>query len=121
MEPGDTVPFGARSGCLGKGYSVAITSMTRFKSDKTEEMVKKATQANKIVEKHVAEFLRMSRFHIGQWVGERLVVARYSSWEAFGKAQEGLAKDAARAEVDRACSYRCPADRPHITVSVDLR
>ena|SRR6266436_7885445 len=112
MEPGDTVPFGARSGCLGKGYSVAITSMTRFKSDTTEEMVKKAKQANKIVEKHAAEFLRMSRFHIGQWVGERLVVARYSSWEAFGKAQEGLAKDSAWAEVDPACSYRCPVDRP---------
>jgi len=33
--------------------------------------------------------------------GEWLVVTRYSSWEAFGKAQEGLAKDPAWAKLDR--------------------
>jgi hypothetical protein len=31
--------------------------------------------------------------------GEWLVVTRYSSWEAFGKAQEGLAKDRAWAKL----------------------
>jgi len=31
--------------------------------------------------------------------GEWLVVTRYSSWEAFGKAQDGLAKDPAWAKL----------------------
>jgi hypothetical protein len=61
---------------------MAITSMTRFKSDNSEEMVKTARQAKAIVEKHGAEFFRVSRFHTGLWVGEWLVVTRYSSWEA---------------------------------------
>jgi hypothetical protein len=42
---------------------MAITSMTRFKSDNSEEMVKTARQAKAIVEKHGAEFFRVSRFH----------------------------------------------------------
>ena len=69
---------------------MAITQMTRFKSDKTEEMVKNAKNAKTIFEKHGAEFLRISRFHTGIWAGEWLVVTRYASWEAYGKAQEGL-------------------------------
>jgi hypothetical protein len=64
--------------------------MSRFKSDKTEEMVKNARAAKVIFEKHGAEFLRMSRFHTGVWAGEWLVVTRYPSWAAYGKAQEGL-------------------------------
>jgi hypothetical protein len=43
----------------------AITQMTRFKSNKTEEMVKNARAAKIIFEKHGAEFLRVSRFHTG--------------------------------------------------------
>jgi glutamyl-tRNA reductase len=50
----------------GEGNSVmAITSLTRFKSDNSEEMVKTARQAKAIVEKHGAEFFRVSRFHTG--------------------------------------------------------
>jgi hypothetical protein len=52
----------------------AITQLTRFKSDKTEEMVKNARAAKIIFEKHGAEFLRLSRFHTGVWAGEWLVV-----------------------------------------------
>ena len=44
---------------------MAITSMTRFKSDNSEEMVKTARPAKAIVEKHGAEFFRVSRFHTG--------------------------------------------------------
>ena len=72
---------------------MAITQFTRFKSDKPEEMVKRAKQAKKIFEKHGAEFLRLSRFHTGVWAGEWLVVTRYASWEVYGKVQEGVAKD----------------------------
>ena len=38
-----------------------IVQFTRFKTDKTEEMVKIVRQAKKIFEKHGAEFLRLSR------------------------------------------------------------
>ena len=41
---------------------MAIVQFTRFKSDKSEEMVKTAKQAKAIFEKHGAEYLRLSRF-----------------------------------------------------------
>ena len=96
---------------------MAVTS----KSDKTEEMVKKAKQAKKIFEKHAAEFLRMSRFHIGQWVSEWLVVPRYSSWEAFGKAQEGLARTLPGQKLIPHAATVAQLTGRNITVSVDLR
>jgi hypothetical protein len=99
---------------------MAITSMTRFKSDKTEEMIKNAKQAKKIVEKHGAEFLRISRFHTGLWVGEWLVVTRYSSWEVFGKAQEGLAKDPDRAKLLAQTATVAQITGRNITVGIDL-
>jgi hypothetical protein len=42
----------------------------------------------------------MSRFHTGLWAGEWLVVTRHASWEANGKAQEGLAKGSGLRETD---------------------
>jgi hypothetical protein len=72
---------------------MAIVSFTRFKSDKADDMVKATKQAKKIVEKHGAEFFRLSRFHTGAWIGEWLVVTRYANWEVYGKAQQGLAND----------------------------
>src|SRR6266436_1599360 len=62
---------------------MAIVQFTRFKSDKSEEMVKTAKQAKAIFEKHGAEFLRLSRFHTGMWAGEWLVSTRYSSWKCM--------------------------------------
>ena len=44
---------------------MAITSMTRIKSDNIEEVIKVGKQAKQVVEKHGAEFFRMSRFHTG--------------------------------------------------------
>ena len=64
---------------------MAIVQFAGFKSDKPEEMIKTAKQAKAIFEKHGAEFLRLSRFHNGEW----LVSTRYSSWEMYGKVQEG--------------------------------
>ncbi|MGO8799210.1 MAG: hypothetical protein ACLQE9_09580 [Roseiarcus sp.] len=72
---------------------MSITQLTRFKSGNAEEMIKAARQAKTIFEKHGAEFLRLNRFHAGLWPGEWLAVTRYASWEAYGKAQEGIAKD----------------------------
>lgn len=74
---------------------MSITQFTRFRSDKSEEMIKTAKQAKAIFEKHGAEFLRMSRFHTGMWAGEWLIVTRYANWEAYGKVQESVAKDPA--------------------------
>jgi hypothetical protein len=49
---------------------MAIVQFARFKSDKPEEMIKTAKQAKAIFEKHGAEFLRLSRFHTGEWAGQ---------------------------------------------------
>jgi hypothetical protein len=97
-----------------------ITSFTRFKSDKAEEMVKGAKQAKAIFEKHGAEFLRMSRFHTGMWAGEWLIVARYSSWEVYGKAQEAVAKDPAFAKLMAHTATFAELTGRNITVGVDL-
>src|SRR5258705_13662353 len=74
---------------------MAIVQFTRFKSDKSEEMVKTAKQAKAIFEKHGAEYLRLSRFHTGVWAGEWLVVTPHPSWEGYGKVLGAVAKDEA--------------------------
>ena len=76
-----------------------IVQFTRFKTDKPEEMIKIVRQAKKIFEKHGAEFLRLSRFHTGQWAGELLVATRYSNREVYGKVQEAVANDPEFAQV----------------------
>jgi hypothetical protein len=99
---------------------MAITQLTRFKSDKVEEMIKNAKNAKTIFEKHGAEFLRVSRFHAGMWAGEWLVVSRYPSWEVYGKAQEGLSKDPAYAKLMANTAAIAQLMGRSITVSVDL-
>jgi len=71
-----------------------ITQFTRWKGGTPEAMTKAAKQAKVHYEKHGAEFFRMSRFYTGAWAGEWLVVSRFANWEAYGKAQDALAKDA---------------------------
>ena len=97
-----------------------ITSFTRFKSDKAEEMVKTAKQAKAIFEKHGAEFLRLSRFHTGTWAGEWLVVTRYANWEVYGKAQEAIAKDEAFAKLMAHTTTFAELTGRNISVGVDL-
>ena len=99
---------------------MAITQMTRYKSDKTEEMINNAKEAKIIFEKHGAEFLRLSRFHTGIWAGEWLFVSRYANWEVYGKAQEGLAKDPAFAKILAKTTSIAQLMGRNITVSVDL-
>ena len=76
-----------------------VTSFTRIKSDDSEGVVKNLKEAKKIIEKHGAEFLRVSRFHTGPWIGDWLVVVRFPNWEAHGNAQEAMAKDPAWAKM----------------------
>jgi hypothetical protein len=99
---------------------MAITQMTRFKSDKTEEMINNVKEAKIIFERHGAEFLRLSRFHTGIWAGEWLVVSRYANWEVYGKAQEGLAKDPAFAKLMAKMTSIAQLMGRNITVGVDL-
>jgi hypothetical protein len=99
---------------------MAITQMTRFKSDKTDEMIKNARNAKALFEKHGAEFLRVSRFHTGVWAGDWLVVTRYASWEVYGKAQEGLAKDPAYAKLMTNTASIAQLMGRNITVGIDL-
>ncbi len=72
---------------------MSVAQLTRFKGGKPEEMIKAAKQAKTLMEKHGAEYFLLNRFHTGSWAGEWLVVSRFPSWAAYGKAQEGLAKD----------------------------
>ncbi len=99
---------------------MSILQLTRFKCDKAEEMVKTAKQAKTIFEKHGAEFLRLSRFHAGMWAGEWLVASRYASWEAYGKAQEGMAKDPAFAKLLEHTRTFAELTGRSIAVGVDL-
>jgi hypothetical protein len=99
---------------------MAIVQFTRFKSDKPEEMVKTATQAKAIFEKHGAEFLRLSRFHAGAFAGEWLISTRYSSWEVYGKVQEAVAKDEAFAKLYAHTSTFAELTGRNIAVGVDI-
>ena len=71
----------------------AITQLTRYKGGNHDQMVEAAKKAKGLYEKYGAEFFRLSRFHTGSFAGEWLAVSRYSSWEVYGKAMEGLSKD----------------------------
>jgi hypothetical protein len=99
---------------------MSITQLTRFKSDNAEEMVKAAKQAKKFFEKHGAEWLRLSRFHSGEFAGLWLSASRYASWEAFGKAQEGLAKDSDFAKLQADMLKFAQLSGRNITVGFDL-
>ncbi|WP_426406658.1 hypothetical protein [Bradyrhizobium ganzhouense] len=100
--------------------SMSITQFTRFKSDKSEEMIKTAKEAKAIFERHGAEFLRLSRFHTGAWAGEWLAVTRYSNWEVYGKVQEGVSKDPAFAKLLAHLSTIAELTARNIAVGVDL-
>ena len=97
-----------------------IMQFTRFKTDNRAEMIKSAKRAKTLFEKHGAEFLRLSRFHTGMWAGEWLAASRYSSWEVYGKAQEGLAKDPAFAKLMAHMTTFAELTGRNITVGVDL-
>jgi hypothetical protein len=97
-----------------------ILQLTRFKSDKAEEMISIAKQAKAIFEKHGAEFLRLSRFHTGVWAGEWLVSTRYSSWEVYGKVQEAVAKDPAFAKLMAHTNTVAQLMGRNIAVGIDL-
>lgn len=98
----------------------AITQFTRFKSDKSEEMVKTAKAAKAIFEKHGVEFFRMSRYHTGAWAGEWLIVTRYASWEVYGKVQDGMAKDPAFVKLMANIPTIAQLTGRNISVGVDL-
>jgi hypothetical protein len=119
------VGIGQPEAALNKQYREelrmpTITSFTRFKSDKAEEMVKTAKQAKAIFEKHGAEFLRLSRFHTGALAGEWLIVTRYASWEVYGKVQGAVANDEAFAKLLAHTATIAQLTGRNISVGVDL-
>ena len=99
---------------------MSITQLTRFKSNNFEEMIETAKQAKKLFEKHGAEWLRLSRFHSGEFTGQWLGASRFSSWEVYGKAQEGLAKDPEFAKLVAKMATFSELTGRNITVSIDL-
>ena len=62
----------------------------------------------------------MSRFHTGTWAGEWLVVTRFPNWEAYGRAQEALAKDEAFAKLMAQTAGIAQLMGRNITVIVEL-
>src|SRR5258708_37568441 len=99
---------------------MAIEQFARFKSEKPEEMVKAAKQVKAFFEEHGAEFLPLSRFHSGAWAGEWLITTRYSSWEAYGKVQEAVAKDEAFARLMAQTATFAELKGRNIALGVDL-
>ena len=73
---------------------MSILQLTRWKGGKHDEMVQAARAAKAIIEKHGAEFFRVSRFHTGPYVGEWLVATRYADWATYAKVQQAQADDA---------------------------
>jgi len=99
---------------------MSIVQFTRFKADDSEQVIKNAKLAKQIVEKHGAEFLRLSRFNTGQWTGEWLVTTRCANWEVFGKVQEALAKDPDFAKVLARARELGELKGRNIAVGIDL-
>jgi hypothetical protein len=99
---------------------MSITQLTRFKSTNSEEMIKAAKQAKTLFEEYGAEWLRLSRFHSGEFTGQWLAASRYSSWEVYGKAQEGLAKAPEFAKLMAHMTSFSELTGRNITVGIDL-
>ena len=64
--------------------------------------------------------VRLSRFHSGPWAGEWLVTTRYSNWEAYGKAQDAVAKDPEFAQVQVDGMKIAELQGRNIAVGIDL-
>jgi len=99
---------------------MAVVVMTRWKGGKEEEVVKIGKQAKVLWEKHGAEYFRLARFHTGMWTGEYMVAVRFSSMAAYGKAQDGLAKDAAYQKVMAQAQNVAQLMGRNIVVGIDL-
>jgi hypothetical protein len=97
-----------------------IIQFTRIESSNADEVLKTAKQAKAIMEKHGAEFLRLSRFHSGPFAGQWLAASRYASWGAYGEAQEGLAKDPEWTKLTAHMSRFAEIMTRSISVGVDI-
>ena len=99
---------------------MAIVQFSRFKDGDLEQVIKNARAAKQIVEKHGAEFFRLSRFHTGSWAGEWLVTTRFANWEVYGKVQNALAKDPEFAKVLARAMEIGELTGRNIAVGIDL-
>ena len=99
---------------------MSIVQFTRFKGGDREQVIKNARAAKQIVEKHGAEFLRLSQFHTGSWAGEWLVATRCANWEVYGKVQDAVAKDADFAKVWSETMKISELTGRNVAVGIDL-
>jgi hypothetical protein len=99
---------------------MSVVQFTRYKGGDPEQVIKNARVAKQILEKHGAEFLRLSRFHTGSWAGEWLVTTRYANWEVYGKVQDALAKDPEFAKVLARAMEIGELTGRNIAVGIDL-
>jgi hypothetical protein len=99
---------------------MSVTTLTRWKGGKPDDMIKAAKQAKLHTEKHGAEMFRVSRFHTGRWVGQWLVATRFANWTAYAKAQDSLANDAEYQKLLAHVGSMAEMNGRTITVGVDL-
>ena len=99
---------------------MAIVQFARFKGGDAEQIIKISRVSKQIFEKHGAEYLRVSRFHTGQYAGEWLVTTRYANWEVYGKVQEAVAKDPEFAQVQANGMKIAELQGRNIAVGIDL-
>jgi|SRR5450631_4281217 hypothetical protein len=91
---------------------MAITQLTRFKSDKPEEMIKTAKQAKTIFEKHGAEFLSavpVPHRHVGRGVAHCYALRQLGSLRQDAR---GSGEGRGIREAVGTYSYLCPTDGP---------
>ena len=99
---------------------MVIVQFTRFKGGTPEEIIPRAKRAKAIIEKHGAEWYRISRIHTGPSVGEWLVSVRYADWATYGKVQEAVSKDADFQQLQAETLSKSQMVGRMISVSVDL-
>ena len=72
---------------------MAINLVTHRKGGKPDDITAAAKRLKALVTKHGAEDLQLSTEITGPHAGEWVLVIRFSSWGAFGRAMEGATGD----------------------------
>jgi hypothetical protein len=70
-----------------------IVQLTRFRSDKSNDLVKAARGVKTIFKRHGAEYLQLARSHSGMREDEWLVATRYATGDVYRKVHEDLARE----------------------------
>jgi hypothetical protein len=98
---------------------MSVTSATIWKG-KREEIVPIAGKLKPLLEKHGAELVEVGVFYSGPNTGQFLGRIRYPDWEAFGRAQQAMAKDPEFQKVMTEALGTADLQSRSVVVSVDF-